>query len=205
MGAEAAGRLNGPWAYNVQFPKVFSETITPENPGDISDNVVILTAPTPVYGGIIGGLPAGVIVKDQSSFRSATLPVFEWTGYESSPFSLGPLNDQRYFALTRKFRGEAYRTKRITIGKVALTDEVVACAMPVKKSRFAKPEYREAVVSREDTLEFSVGKAVLGIINGTSEHKLGYDDVRNEHYLRRVTEIAKAKQSLKDVLWNFQE
>ena len=203
MGAGAAQRQNGPWVYNISFPRVLSGYSTPERPEDVSESIKILDSPVPAYGAVIGEDPIGVIVKDESSFQSVKLPVFEWQGYESSFSALPPLRDQHYFVLTQKYRGEAYQTKRMTIGKVAVNEDVIACTMPVKSSPIARREDRETAVIREASLGYSIGKAVMKILNDTQELPLSYNDVRNANFVFALAKHVESRKATRERLSKF--
>jgi hypothetical protein len=199
MGAEAARRINGPWDIHVDFPDRFSKTVVPESFDDITDSVEVLTPPTPMYGGVEGGTPIGLRVYG-AGFRGIELPVFEWTGYETSLASIYPLRNQHYFALENIFQGDKYRTSRVTIGKVAILEDVTVCAMPVKVSRLSKSQETETAISSQPTVEASIARAVFNILNGETELDGSYNEWQNFHKYSQIKLNLEARQLLQGSL-----
>lgn len=187
MSVEASRRINGPWVVEVDFPDRFSEAIVPESPDEIIDSIQVLTPPTPTYGAV-SDMPPGLIVMGAGTLRPIKLPVFEWTGYATSPFSVLPLKNERYFALENKFQGTEYRTPRVAIGKIALLDDIVACSLPVKERHLSKPQVKEAVFRSQPTVEGSIARAIFHILNGQREYEGSY----REH--KRIYHFAKHAQ-----------
>lgn len=199
MGVDAAIRLNGPWVVEADFPDRFSNAVVPESPDEIVDSIQVLTPPTPIYGAVFGGMPTGLIVNGSGSPRPIRLPVFEWTGAETSPFSVLPLRNERYFVLENKFKGTEYRTPRVAIGKVALLDDVTACSLPVKERLFSRHQPKEAVVRSRPTVEQSIARAVFLILNGEKELEGSYNEQKRYYHLtrhaRRAAVITKLRKS----------
>lgn len=201
MGVEGSIRINGPYRVDVDFPNRLTKAIVPESFEDITSSVEVLTPPTPVYGAVVGGgMPLGLVVDGARPLGSIKLPVFEWTGAETSLSSPRPYRNQRYFALENKFQGEEYLTPRVTIGKIAIFDGMVACAVPVKDSRLSRAQIRETIVANQPTVEQSVARAVFAIINGETESEGTYQILQRAYEHSKSQNLHRALQRLRERL-----
>lgn len=197
MGAGVLQRTNGPWLMEVDFPGRFSNSIVPEIFEDITDSVHILTPPTPIYGAVCGGNPIGLHIKGAYPFMNIKLPVFEWTGLEQSVRSPFPIRNQHYFALSDKFKGESFSTARVTIGKIALQDDKVACSLPVQESRLSGPIIVEISTPKQPDVRESVAQAIFTILSGESLPEFSYTQSNFDYAMNRAKERRELMQRVK--------
>jgi hypothetical protein len=197
MGVEAARRINGPWLMEVEFPRLFSSPVIPETHEEIVESIQILTPPTPVYAAVGGGNPIGLYISGAYPFKHIKLPVFEWTGWEVSVTSPFPIRNESYFALSNKFKKESLSTPRVTIGKVAVQDDVVACSMPIIESRLSKPFVVEIGAPSQPDIRESVAQAIFSILSGESQQNGFYTESNFEFAVNRAKKRNEAVQKIK--------